>query len=751
VDARTTRPDEGLGAEDAWPGSPGEEWVERARLLLDLELTSAPVIMITGAAGAGKSTLAGQWLRDSNRVARTLRLAPHLDDPAALATALLAVLDPAASALVGAHASVTATEPAFSAVLLPTVEQLVASSPHPFAIVIDDLQFIRDPACHRLLACACDAVPPGSQLMLLSRDTTPSWLARARAQGRLAEFEPTALAFDDDEAARLFDGRGLAIPPDQRQRILEHTEGWAVGLYLSALAIRDGHVAGSGVTESVPSGSDRFIADYLSSQVLDDTDPDAQDFLLRTSILDELTGPLCDAILDRDDSSAMLLALHAANQLVIALDDVGERYRYHHLLGEALRTQLIRRDRGSVADLHRRAARWFDTVGDQDAAIRHAKAAGDLALTGDLVLASIGQCIGTGHPDLLRQRLSGLTDRQIAAEPSLSLATAWLGLMTGDIDSLGTWLALAEGLVGPDWRDRADTDPLAANLAIIHALVAPGSLSEMAELAGSALLGLPRDSAFRASCAFLHGVALTLARDLDGGKAALNHAVQLSRATMIPVSEVDSLSWLGVMTIVDGDRATGSRLIMRAAALGREHHLDRLSTGAHSLTAEAFALALQHDRPAAERTLAAARRLSATLGPVAPWFSVCGRILQARTAMLLGDGATARLLLAEVRTLMTPDLRDSLAADMLDETETSLRTLAVGGVSADALTTAELRVLQFLPSHLTFRQIGEHLFLSQNTVKTHALSIYRKLGVSSRDESVVRARSLGLVDSPSAG
>ena len=118
-------------------------------------------------------------------------------------------------------------------------------------------------------------------------------------------------------------------------------------------------------------------------------------------------------------------------------------------------------------------------------------------------------------------------------------------------------------------------------------------------------------------------------------------------------------------------------------------------------------------------------------------------------AMLLGDGATARLLLAEVRTLMTPDLSHSLAADLLAETETALRALAIDGVSADALTTAELRVLQFLPSHLTFRQIGEHLFLSQNTVKTHALSIYRKLGVSSRDESVVRARSLGLVDSPS--
>ena len=191
VDARATRPVEGLGTGQSWPGSRGDEWVERARLLLDLELTSAPVIMVTGAAGAGKSTLAGQWLRDSNRVTGALRLTPHLDDPAALATALLDALDPHRPAVAGARGPVTSTEPGFSAVLLPTVQRMVASAPAPFAIVIDDLQFIRDPACHRLLACACDAVPSGSQLMLLSRDTTPSWLAMARAQGRLAEYGPT--------------------------------------------------------------------------------------------------------------------------------------------------------------------------------------------------------------------------------------------------------------------------------------------------------------------------------------------------------------------------------------------------------------------------------------------------------------------------------------------------------------------------------------------------------------------------------
>ena len=363
---RATRPSTGVGAEAAGIDAHAEPWVDRTRLLLDLDMTSAPVVMVTAAGGAGKSTLARQWLRDSSRRTATLHVTPHLDDPAALAIALLEVLDPQEPASAAVRSAATSAEPLFSAVLLPALAQLAATPSHPYAVVVDDLHLITDPACHRLLAHVCDAVPAGSQLMLLSRATTPTWLARLRAEGRLAELGPTALAFDEDEAARLFEGRGLALPADQRERILEHTEGWAVGLYLSALALRDGHVSATGAPESVPGGSDRFIADYLASQILDDTEAGVRDFLLRTSILDELTGPLCDALLDRDDSSAVLPALHASNQLVIALDDVGERFRYHHLLSEALRTELTRRDRKGVSALHVRAARWFADYGRRE-------------------------------------------------------------------------------------------------------------------------------------------------------------------------------------------------------------------------------------------------------------------------------------------------------------------------------------------------------------------------------------------------
>jgi LuxR family maltose regulon positive regulatory protein len=189
-------------------------------------------------------------------------------------------------------------------------------------------------------------------------------------------------------------------------------------------------------------------------------------------------------------------------------------------------------------------------------------------------------------------------------------------------------------------------------------------------------------------------------------------------------------------------------LINEATELVEEHNLERFVTAAHARTAEALAASLRQDREAAAVALATSRRLTLAGSGIAQWFQVCGRLIQARAALNIGDGALARVLLSEARAQMTPDLAQSAAQDILEATEAVLEVTINQPGSVAALTAAEMRVLQFLPSHLTFPQIGEHLFLSANTVKTHALSIYRKLGATSRNEAVTRAQSLGLVEAP---
>jgi LuxR family maltose regulon positive regulatory protein len=699
------------------------------------------VIVISAAAGSGKSTLAAQWADADSRPHAAVALAPHLDDPAPLGLLLVNALEGFGAPARRTRAVVTGAEPEFSAVLLPAIRELAASRTRPFVLVVDDAHLLVDEGCHQLLAAVCEGVPPGSTVALVTRDATPEWLARMRTEGRLVEVRD--LALDEHEAARLFADIAVPIDGPALTEVLEESEGWAVGLYLAALARRDGHGTATGDFR-------RFVGDYLQSQVLDTLATDQRDFLVQTSVLEELNGPLCNAVTGRVDAESVLDDLARRIQLVIELDGQPPRYRYHHLFSECLQAKLRADHPQSPPLLHAKAARWQADQGDIDAAVRHARKSGDLRLTGSLVWSGIIPCIGSGRPDRLHSWLVDLDDGQLQKDRWLSLAASWLALQEGDGARMQRWALVAERHAGRDWRRRVSTDEYCASLATLLVLIGQ-SLTDVVALSTAALEGLPPDSGFRPPTAWLRGVALTLLGRLDEGRASILQAESLAAALDVPVIEADSLAFLGVLAILGGDRDAGVRQITRSMDLIHRHDLDRLATTAHTVTAQAFALAVVGDRRAAETAFAKARRLSGLVTEIAPWFAVTGRLIQARTAMLLGDGATARILTSEAARKMTPDLEGTLVESMLVDTRASLRSMAVESGSAVALTSAELRVLQFLPSHLSFPQIGERLFLSQNTVKTHALSIYRKFGVSSRSEAVLKAQSLGLVEPPAHG
>jgi LuxR family maltose regulon positive regulatory protein len=521
-----------------------------------------------------------------------------------------------------------------------------------------------------------------------------------------------------------------------------------VGLYLMALSLQKHGDRGWSQARVAPTGSDQFVVDYLRAEVLAELAEPTRDFLRRTSILDELNGPLCDAVVDRCDSVAVLSDLSRQLPLVVALDDVGHRYRYHHLLADALRADLEGQEPWLVPELHTRASAWYQSRGDLDPAIRHAKAAGDLERTGALVWAGVPGCIASGRPDRLGSWLGDLDDVEVRSDRWLTLAAAWLGLQTGDPDRMTRWILAAEAQAGPGWTTRIAGEEFAASLASIHITIGDFGLQGSIELCRGVAQGLPPESGFRASGLQNEGIALTLTRRFPEGQASLQQAERLGRALGIPVIEANALAWQGLLALLADDWVLGAPLIARAGDLVRRHGLDRLATSAMSVTAMALLEAARGDRDQARVTLGIARRLTSKVSRIAPWFAVAGPLVQARAAILLGDGALARTLHAEARHRMIPDLADTLLVDFLADTESLLRTLQADGVSGAALTAAELRVLQFLPSRLTFQQIGEHLFLSQTTIKTHAQSIYRKLGASSRDEAVARAQSLGLVESP---
>jgi LuxR family maltose regulon positive regulatory protein len=574
----------------------------------------------------------------------------------------------------------------------------------------------------------------------------PAWVARVRAEGRLLELRPEDLAFDEDEGRILVEGLLPGLGPAQVDDLVRRAEGWPTGLYLMVLAIQTRGPAGVDRLAAGVGVADRFIVDYLRAEVLSGYGDDTRDFLRRTSILDELQGPLCDAVLGRHDSSAVLRHLADQIQLVVATDPAGHHYRYHHLLADALLADLEGEEPWRAADLHRSASQWYATHGDLDAAIRHAKAGGDLERAGVLVWAGLPSCIATGRPDRLGRWLAGLDDAQISDDRWLSLAAAWLWLQTGDPERMTRWLLVAEEHAGPAWRSTIADDTYAASLGAIHLTIWDGDLEDVLELCRAVAAGMPPTSGFRVAAILNEGTALALTRRFHEGLASLKEAERLGQALGVPVVEANAQAWQGILALIADDRASAAPHIERAAELIEDHRLDRLTTSAFSVTAVALLHAMHGRKEQARATLATARRLTAQARRIAPWFVVAGPLLQARAAILLGEGALARTLWADARAHMSRDLAGTVLTDLLTDTEAMLRTIQSDGIAASTITAAEMRVLQFLPSRLTFQQIGEHLFLSLNTVKTHAMSIYRKLGATSRDDAVARALALGLVE-----
>ena len=708
----------------------------------------ATVVLLSGPAGAGKSTLAHQWATIEGRPHARLRLAAHLDEPAALADAVVGALEAVGPSEPLARAVLTGQEPTFSSVVLPGIAAIASTRATSYVLVLDDLHLLRHPDCIRVVRTLADSVPVGSMLALLSREAAPSWLARLRAEQRLLELTADDLAFDAEELDGLLDLLGISLRPADREALLDRTEGWAVALYLEALALRKSRRIVPRQGEPRMSSDVSFVGDYIQTEILDAVPRETREFLLRTSILDDINPDACDALLDRTDSRQVLEALRRSTPLVTPFDAECTSYRYHHLLHDTLRSLMANTsDTALVVTLHSRAADWYERTGDIDSAVRHSRHAGDLDSTAALIWPHVVFSVASGRPDRLARWLDELTPDEVSSNRWLSMAAAWSALQSADRDTMRRWILRSEAHAGRDWQRRVAVDDYAASLATLEAIEGQLSLEDGAHLGMEALRGLNADDPWRCVAAFISAVCLTLLRD-PRGMPLLLEAQSLARALGVHLLEADALAWRGVLALLAGDVTSGTLLVAESTALVQRHNLERFVTSANSFTAQALADSVRPDRDRAALALATARRLTVAGNGIAPWFQVCGRLVQARAALNLGDGALARLLLSEARAQMTPDLAGSAAQDMLEATEAALQVTINQGGSVAAITAAEMRVLQFLPSHLTFPQIGEHVFLSGTTVKTHALSIYRKLGATSRDEAVTRARLLGLVEAP---
>ena len=434
-----------------------------------LTLVSAP-------AGFGKTTLLGEWAEERLAQGESIAwvsLEESDNDPARFLTYLVAALRAVEEGTgEGVLASLRSPElPPVEAVVGALVNDL-AEVPQEIAVVLDDYHVIDAELVHEATTFLLEHLPENVHLVVAGRTDPPLPLPRVRARGQMTEIRAADLRFTPEEAtAFLGDVMGLALSARDVAALGEMTEGWAAALQLVAISMQDREDA-SAFVESF-SGSNRHVLDFLAEEVLERQPEPVRDFLLRTSILERLSGPLCDALIGASDGQTMLERLERDNLFVVPLDDDRRWYRYHHLFADFLRGRLLREHPERVAESHRRAASWYEREGWASEAVEHALAAGDYQWTARLIEQHTQVLVLRGEGATMDRWLSALPAGLVRSRPRLSLARAIWALIGGRTDEVDGLLTDAErALATTDQPHEAPVEETAGGLANVSGTVA---------------------------------------------------------------------------------------------------------------------------------------------------------------------------------------------------------------------------------------------------------------------------------------
>ena len=421
--------------------------------------TESKLTLVSAPAGFGKSTLLAEWLataRAGERSVAWLSLDQGDNHLASFWTYLIAALRTVEPGLGASSLSLVQSPqpPPIQTLLAPLLNELSAVSGE-VVLVLDDYHVIDARDIQDGMAFLLEHLPPQLHLVIATRADPALPLARLRGRGELLEIRAADLRFTPDEAAAyLNEVMGLGLLARDIAALEGRTEGWIAALQLAALSMqgRDdiaGFIAGF-------AGDDRYIVDYLVEEVLQRQPARVRNFLLRSSILARLNGPLCDAVTGQDGGKTMLEALERGNLFLVPLDDRRRWYRYHHLFGDVLRAHLADEQPGRNHDLHRRASEWYERNGDLSEAIRHALTAEDFSKAAELVELAMPAIRRNRQESTALGWLEALPDEVVRRRPVLCNFHAGLLMQGGKFEGVEARLRDAERWLDPDMRERSD-------------------------------------------------------------------------------------------------------------------------------------------------------------------------------------------------------------------------------------------------------------------------------------------------------
>ncbi|MGH9251649.1 MAG: LuxR C-terminal-related transcriptional regulator [Acidimicrobiales bacterium] len=726
------------------PSPSGRGWISRRRLLRALkDASDKRLVLVDAPVGYGKSTLLAQW-REAEQGRRSfawLALTEQDSDPTRLLAHLVASLRqvaPGFGATVEPALGVPGAGPSND--VLPRVLDGLAALP-PVVLVLDDYHHLRGRDVHGLMARLLAGLPPTGQLAIACRADPPLPLGRLRAAGAMSEVRADALRFTEEEARRLLASSHIALDPADLSTLVERTEGWPAGIYLATLSLRSEQDPSGFVRRFA--GTHRHIADYLSEEVFRRQPAATRKFLICTSGLERMCAELCDAVIDGTESQAMLERLDHSNLFVLPLDDDRRWYRYHHLFAQMLRAELSRREPELALALHRRASAWFEAEGWHEEAVAHALAGRDAARSAELVARYWLELFNDGRLLTVRGWLEEMGDDAIAAHPAAALTAGWVAALDGELEAMKRWLAIAE--LGTNDGPLPDgTASLESGVAIIRGLFGHSGLEARRANLARALDLEATASAWRPWLLWGMGHVALLSGDPTTANGLFCDVLRVADPRQAVLTIV-TLAELAIAEANLGDTDAAMIHARRAEMIANKRGLISDPRSSSVWLALGYVLVVRGDVRAGHKAMERALRLRRSAPRLSPWPTLEVLLALAPVRLTLGDPDGAAGLLAEARTMLA-DLPD--AGDLhrrLEDAERQLRGPARRLAFGQALTDRELAILKLFPSPLSQRDIGGELFLSLNTVKSHSRAIYRKLGVSSRERAIERARELALL------
>ncbi len=722
--------------------------VVRTHLLDRLQCSEqARCIFVHAPAGYGKTTFLAQWAERNQQCAVAwVSLDSRDNDSVRFWRYVVEAIRGVEPKAVGdVSARLEGPAPDLVGDIIPRlVDHLVAMS--PLALVLDDYHTIQNPECHETLQAIVDQRPSHVTLAIGSRSQAP--LARPRARQDVTEITTNDLVFDRDQSLTALRGYGIELDDEEASRLADRLEGWPVGLYLSALVIRDSVDSHRALTDL--SGTSGYLGAYLVEEILARLTAEQREFLLQTSILERLSPALCDAVTGRTNSHRLLNELSRDNTLLFQIDPNDDWYRYHDLFAELLASRLEVEQPGTLPALHSRAAAWHSVQGQPGPAIRHALAAGDRETAANEVSRYLNFYAQTGRSRTAEAWLAEFSEQEIAAYLPIAATAAMTMLLVGDDAGARRYTKYVRALAKTTDLSRPAPDGASSLESTVEMVLCHAGT----EGAHQMLANCTRAVQLEPAPSIWGPVALVgLAKALlyiGETQRALRHFDDLTRSgPEQAVVIIDAHSYRAVLAFIEGDWDS----VLASGAAGQtiveQARLEGTVTACTINVVAALGLAWSGEFKSAASTIERAEQYISLLAPL-PYSEVVFRSLAAQTRLLLGqpDLADAHIKAAKLA-LKAWNGDTGILPDFIVRAESELEAHTAGqkaGSTQEApLTARERRLLRALPGPLTLREIGQELGVSLNTIRTYRRNIYAKLGVASRQEAVAEARKRGLI------